>query len=86
MILPVTRSLAVLALLALAGCASHTSKPDALPPAAADIDWSAARTVAVKKTDFDFTPSKLSFEAALQVKLTLVNDGTDVHDFSAPAV
>jgi len=85
MILPVTRGLTVLALLALAGCASHASKPDALPAAAANIDWNAAKTVTVKMTDFDFTPSKVSFESAQPVKLTLVNDGTDVHDFAAPA-
>src|SRR4051812_30981782 len=85
MTLPVTRGLTVLALLALAGCASHASKPDALPAAAADIDWNMAKTVTVKMTDFDFTPSKVSFESAQPVKLTLVNDGTDRHDFAAPA-
>ena len=85
MILPVTRALVLLALLALAGCASQPSKPDALPAAAADIDWNAAKTVTVKMTDFDFTPSEVNFEAARPVKLMLVNDGTDRHDFSAPA-
>src|ERR1700761_5486022 len=85
MSLPVTRCLALLALLALAGCAAHPSKPDALPAAAAGIDWTAAKTVTVKMTDFDFTPSKVSFESAQPVKLMLVNDGTDLHDFSAPA-
>jgi uncharacterized cupredoxin-like copper-binding protein len=84
MILPVTR-LAVLAFLVLAGCASHPAPPDHLQPAAASIDWNAAKTVTVKMTDFDFTPSAVSFEAAQPVKLMLVNDGTDRHDFSAPA-
>lgn len=81
----VLRSLALLALLVLAGCAAQSSKPDALPAAAANIDWSAAKSVTVKMTDFDFTPAKLSFEAAQPVKLMLVNDGTDRHDFAAPA-
>lgn len=85
MILPITRGLAVLAFLALAGCASQSLKPDALPAAAANIDWNAAKTVTVKMTDFDFTPSTVSFVSAQPVKLVLVNDGTDVHDFSAPA-
>jgi len=85
MILPVMRGFAALALLALTACASHPSKPDALPPAAAGIDWNTARTVTVKMTDFDFTPAKISLESQQPVKLTLVNDGTDVHDFSAPA-
>jgi uncharacterized cupredoxin-like copper-binding protein len=85
MILPVMRCLAVLALLALAGCASQPSKPDALRTAAADIDWNAAKTVTVDMTDFDFAPSKVTFETAQPVKLMLVNDGTDRHDFSAPA-
>jgi uncharacterized cupredoxin-like copper-binding protein len=84
-ILPVSRSLAVLALLALSACAAHQAPPDSLPPAAASIDWNAAATVTVKMTDFDFTPSAVSFESARPVKLMLVNDGTDRHDFSAPA-
>jgi len=74
-----------LALLALAGCASQPSKPDALPAAPANIDWNAAKTVKVDMTDFDFIPAKVSFESAQSVKLMLVNDGTDHHDFSAPA-
>jgi uncharacterized cupredoxin-like copper-binding protein len=85
MILPAMRCVALLMVLALAGCASRPSKPDALPTAAADIDWTAAKTVTVKMTDFDFTPSTVSFEAAQPTKLILVNDGTDLHDFSAPA-
>jgi uncharacterized cupredoxin-like copper-binding protein len=56
-----------------------------MPPAATSIDWNAAATVTVKMTDFDFTPSAVSFESARPVKLVLVNDGTDRHDFSAPA-
>ncbi|HEX4505199.1 MAG TPA: cupredoxin domain-containing protein [Alphaproteobacteria bacterium] len=81
----VTRSLAVLAFLLLAACASRQAPPDHLPPAAASIDWNAAKAITVKMTDFDFTPSKVNFEAGQPAKLTLVNDGTDRHDFSAPA-
>jgi uncharacterized cupredoxin-like copper-binding protein len=85
MILPVARSRAVLAFLALTACASHPATPDRMQPAAATIDWGAAKTVTVKMTDFDFTPSAVEFAAAQPVKLMLVNDGTDRHDFSAPA-
>jgi uncharacterized cupredoxin-like copper-binding protein len=85
MTLPATRTLGLLAFLALAGCASHPSKPDAMQAAPAGIDWGAARTITVKMTDFDFTPSTVGFESGQPVKLVLVNDGTDRHDFSAPA-
>jgi len=53
--------------------------------AAASIDWSAAKTVTVRLTDFDFVPSDLTFDSAQPVKLALVNDGSGRHDFSAPA-
>jgi uncharacterized cupredoxin-like copper-binding protein len=53
--------------------------------AATSIDWGTAKTMTVKLTDFDFTPSDLNIEAAQPVKLMLVNDGSGVHDFSAPA-
>jgi uncharacterized cupredoxin-like copper-binding protein len=78
------RSFAVLAMLALTACASHPA-PDPMQPAAASIDWGAAKTVTVKLTDFDFLPSDLTFDAAQPVKLMLVNDGSGRHDFSAPA-
>ena len=89
MTLPVTRSLMVLALLApsfvLGACASRPAAPDPMQAADAAIDWNAAKTVTVKMTDFDFTPSGVDFAAARPVKLVLVNDGTDRHDFSSPA-
>jgi uncharacterized cupredoxin-like copper-binding protein len=72
-------------LLTLGACASHQAAPDHLQPAAASIDWGAAKTMTVKLTDFDFTPSDLTFEAAQPVKLVLANDGSGVHDFSSPA-
>jgi uncharacterized cupredoxin-like copper-binding protein len=79
------RSIAVVALLTLGACASHQAAPDHMQAASASIDWGAARTVTVRLTDFDFVPSDLSFESAQPVKLMLVNDGSGVHDFSAPA-
>jgi uncharacterized cupredoxin-like copper-binding protein len=81
----ILRGLAVVAFLALAACASHPAAPDHLQPAAATIDWGAAKTVTVKLTDFDFLPSDLTFDSAQPVKLMLVNDGSGRHDFAAPA-
>ena len=69
----------------LGACASHPAAPDRMPAAIASIDWAAARTVTVRLSDFDFAPSDLTFAAAQPVRLVLVNDGSGVHDFSAPA-
>ena len=83
------RSFTALALFApilvLGACASRPSAPDPMQAAAASIDWGAAKTVTVKLTDFDFVPNNLTFDTAQPVKLVLVNDGSDRHDFAAPA-
>ena len=79
------RPLAVLIPLVFAACATHPSAPDKLAATPASIDWSSAPTVTVKLTDFDYTPSALSFAAGKPVKLVLINSGSDLHDFSAPA-
>jgi plastocyanin len=49
-----------------------------------DVDWTAARPVTVRLSDFAFTPNHLSFEVGVPVHLTLVNVGSGAHDFSAP--
>ena len=86
MTLPVAPCRCMLLLpLALAACAAPSVTPDAMQPAAASIDWSTAKTVTVKLTDFDFTPSQLTFTADQPVRLLLVNDGSGRHDFAAPA-
>src|SRR5271155_5626075 len=83
------RSLAALTLLVplliLGACASRPAAPDHLQPAAASIDWGAAKTMTVKLTDFEFLPSDLTFDSAQPVRLMLFNDGSGRHDFSAPA-
>jgi plastocyanin len=79
------RRLTVLIPLTLAACASHPSVPDRLAAAPASTDWGMAQTVTVKLTDFDYTPSDLTFTAGKPVKVVLVNSGSDLHDFSAPA-
>jgi plastocyanin len=70
---------------ALGACASHSAKPDYVQAAAATIDWASAKPVTVKLTDFDFTPSQLNIQAGQPVRLILANNGSDLHDFSAPA-
>jgi uncharacterized cupredoxin-like copper-binding protein len=79
------RGLALLAMLALGACASHPAAPDHVQAAPATIDWTAAKTVTVKLTDFDFSPSQLTFQSGQPVKLVLANNGSGLHDFSAPA-
>jgi uncharacterized cupredoxin-like copper-binding protein len=85
MILLGLRGFAVLALVTVSACASHQAPPDHMQAAPAAIDWGMAKTVTVKLTDFDFTPGDLTFAAGQPVKLVLVNDGSGLHDFSAPA-
>jgi uncharacterized cupredoxin-like copper-binding protein len=74
----------LLMMAALAACASKgPQKP--LSAADAAVDWSKAKLIDVAMTDFEFTPSKLTFTAGKPVRLVLTNGGTDRHDFSAPA-
>jgi uncharacterized cupredoxin-like copper-binding protein len=79
------RRLALLATLALGACATHPATPDRVQPAAATIDWTAAKTVTVQLTDFDFSPSQLTLQSGQPVKLVLTNSGSGLHDFAAPA-
>ncbi len=78
------RSLTLFAMLALGACATHPSTPDRLQTAAASIDWSTAKTVTVKMTDFAYAPKQVTLPGAEPVRLILVNNGTDLHDFSSP--
>lgn len=78
------RGFAFAGLLGMTACTSKPVGPDSVRIAAASIDWSAARPVMVKLTDFAFTPAKLSLRAGQPVRLTLSNQGTDLHDFAAP--
>ena len=77
---------AALAMLFLAACASPPlAGPAVHQSASADTDWDHAQTLAVRLTDFSFTPEHLTFQAGRPMRLTLVNDGSGKHDFSAPA-
>ena len=78
------RSLALFVMLALGACATHPATPDPLATAAASTDWSAAQTVTVKMTDFAYSPKQVTLPSGQPVRLILVNNGTDLHDFSSP--
>lgn len=77
--------LLALATLAVAGCASHHVPEAALQTAPAGIDWTTTPTVSVALTDFDFTPDHPTFTSGKPIRLVLANNGSDRHDFSAPA-
>ncbi len=79
------RAVFAIAILALGACAQKPTALDPVRTAAPSIDWNAARPVPVKLTDFDFSPSQLSFQAGQPVRLLLSNSGSGLHDFSAPA-
>jgi uncharacterized cupredoxin-like copper-binding protein len=74
----------LLAISLLTACASKAPTTP-LRTADAAIDWSKAKAIDVGLSDFEFTPSHLTFAAGRPVRLMLTNTGSDRHDFSAPA-
>lgn len=52
--------------------------------AAAQPDWSHARSVEVRLSSFDFDPDSLRLRAGEPIVLHLVNTGRGGHNFSAP--
>ena len=82
--------LAVVAVLALTGCAKNAK--DAMSDSdmgyvsskqAAAADWSTAETVTVTLADFEFKPAALSFQSGSAYRLHLDNKGTETHFFAA---
>jgi uncharacterized cupredoxin-like copper-binding protein len=55
-----------------------------IPAAATAQDASAPRTVEVRLSNFDFTPSAIGLVAGQPVVLHLVNSGSGGHNFAAP--
>jgi uncharacterized cupredoxin-like copper-binding protein len=74
---------AVLTVVLLASCSNTEQAVRA--PAPPDTGWDGAQTVTVKLSDFKFTPENLNLRLRAPVRLVLVNDGSDEHDFAAPA-
>jgi len=80
---PLRLASSVTALLLLASCG--TPQQVVRSPAPPDTDWNSAQTVTVKLSDFEFTPEHLNLRVRAPIRLVLVNDGSDEHDFAAPA-
>jgi uncharacterized cupredoxin-like copper-binding protein len=51
---------------------------------AADVDWASAQPVTVQLIDDRFVPDKLVFRRGVPYRLHMENNGTDIHDFTAP--
>ena len=57
----------------------------AILAAATPLDWSRAQTVVVVATEYGFAPSRLTFRVGVPYRLHLENQGTELHEFTAPA-
>jgi uncharacterized cupredoxin-like copper-binding protein len=67
--------------------AADTSAPAKALSAAAgatNLDWSSAQLVAVRLVDDRFIPEKFSFRHGVPYHLHLENNGTTMHEFTAP--
>ena len=54
------------------------------PPAAAETNWSKARTLSVVAAEYQFSPDKLTFQRGVPYRLHFVNHGKELHEFHAP--
>ena len=52
---------------------------------AAEVDWAKAELVTVVMTEYEFKPSALTFRHGVPYRLQLVNQGKELHEFTAPA-
>ena len=64
--------------------AAEPSAPVRPAAGAANVDWSSARLVTVQLVDDRFVPEKLSFRHGVPYRLHLENNGTAMHEFTAP--
>jgi plastocyanin len=48
-------------------------------------DWSVAEQVTLTMTEYRFSPAQLSFRRGAAYRLRLVNQGAELHEFTAPA-
>jgi uncharacterized cupredoxin-like copper-binding protein len=49
------------------------------------VEWDKAQTVTVATSEFQFTPSELTFRRGVPYRLHLENRGKEEHEFTAPA-
>lgn len=57
---------------------------DAQPDDAAAVDWSRVEFRAVAMAEYRFIPSQLDFRRGVAYRLRLENQGTELHEFTAP--
>jgi uncharacterized cupredoxin-like copper-binding protein len=55
-----------------------------LAETAGRVDWSKLESVTVTMVNYRFVPDHLIFRRSVPYRLHLRNDGTEIHDFSAP--
>jgi len=53
-------------------------------PAAVAADWSKAQPVTVLASEYEFSPSHLTFEHGVAYRLHIENRGKEMHEFTAP--
>lgn len=76
------RIVPVIAVVALAGCA--TSHPIAPQVAAPSVDFADAAVQQVELSNFEFSPEALHLQAGRPYALRLVNAASNGHSFAAP--
>jgi uncharacterized cupredoxin-like copper-binding protein len=54
--------------------------------AAPTIDWSSAQQVDLVMNDYHFVPDHLTFQHGTAYRLHLINQGKELHEFTAPAL
>jgi plastocyanin len=53
--------------------------------AAPAVDWSSAQRVDVVMNDYRFVPDRLTFQRGTAYRIHFVNEGKELHEFTAPA-
>jgi uncharacterized cupredoxin-like copper-binding protein len=66
------RRLAVLLLLSSGGCAAESAT------------WEKAATVTVTMSEYHFAPARIELRRGVPYRLHLVNNGSELHEFTAP--
>jgi uncharacterized cupredoxin-like copper-binding protein len=51
---------------------------------AGEVNWASAQAVSVTMINYEFIPDRLTFHRGVPYRLHLENEGSEIHDFSAP--
>jgi uncharacterized cupredoxin-like copper-binding protein len=81
-----TRRVAILLCLGVAGCAAPApiEAPRGAAEGLAGVDWAHAETVTLSLSEFAFSPTSVTLRAGQPVRLRLVNAGNIAHNFTSP--